>query len=40
MSSGTLYICLLIFLTFRSGMVMAEKRQQLPHLLLSRNPTG
>jgi hypothetical protein len=40
MNSGVLSIYLPAFIDFRSGIVMAEKRQQLPHILLSRNPTG
>jgi hypothetical protein len=40
MNSGRLYIYLPGFLDFRSGIVTVEKRQQLPHILLSRNPTG
>jgi hypothetical protein len=38
--SGALYISLPAFLDFRSGIVMEEQRQQLPLILLSRNPTG
>jgi hypothetical protein len=33
MYSGALSICLPGFLDFRSGIVMAEKRKQLPHIL-------
>jgi hypothetical protein len=40
MRSGALHLCLPAFLDFRSGIVRAEKRQQVPHILLSRNPTG
>jgi hypothetical protein len=37
---GREYIYLPVFLDFRSDIVMVEKRQQLPHILLSRNPMG
>ena len=40
MRSGELHLCLPAFLDFCAGIVMAEKRQQVPHVLLSRNPTG
>jgi hypothetical protein len=40
MGSKVLSICLPAFLDFRTGIEMAEQRQQLPLILLSRNPTG